>query len=242
MIKTAGIVVIGNEILSGKVRDVNSHYLATELRSLGVELKRISIIPDEAETIGREVREFSSSYDHVFTTGGVGPTHDDVTMEGIAKGFDVRLVKSPEIKDFLFRRYKDNFNDAVLKMAEIPEGSEVISFYNDSFPLVRFRNIFIFPGIPGHLKEKFSMIKEQLRTGPFYLKRIFLSAPESDIAGALNRVVSNNSKVIFGSYPVVNNHGYTVIITAESRSEPLLKMAVDEFINLIPGDIVVRIE
>ena len=90
--KKAGILIIGNEILSGKVHDCNSYYLASELRALGVSVERIMVIPDEVDIIGSEVAAFSEKYDYVFTSGGVGPTHDDITMEGIAKGFGVKLI------------------------------------------------------------------------------------------------------------------------------------------------------
>ena len=114
--KTAGIIIIGNEILSGKVSDVNSYFLARELRQLGIDVRRISVIPDEVEIIGGEVSHFSAQYDFVFTSGGVGPTHDDVTMAGIAEGFQVDLVRSGEIEDMLRSRYKRDLNDAILKI------------------------------------------------------------------------------------------------------------------------------
>ena len=93
--KTAGIIIIGNEILSAKVRDINSFYLASELRALGVDVRRISVIPDEIGSIAGEASEFSNAYDYVFTSGGVGPTHDDVTMAGIAKGFGLKRISHP---------------------------------------------------------------------------------------------------------------------------------------------------
>ena len=101
-IRTAGIIIIGDEILSGKVHDSNSFYLASELRKLGVSLMRISVIPDNTEVIGNEAVKFSGQYDFVFTSGGVGPTHDDVTMEGIARGFNARLIRHPNSKNISF--------------------------------------------------------------------------------------------------------------------------------------------
>src|SRR5204863_8975608 len=98
MSKTAGIVVIGNEILSGKTKDENSPYLVRELRDLGVDVRRISVIPDELHVISDEVRNFSNLYDYVFTTGGVGPTHDDLTMEGIANAFNHQIRRNPELE------------------------------------------------------------------------------------------------------------------------------------------------
>lgn len=240
--KTAGIIIIGNEILSGKVHDSNSFYLASELRSLGVDVVRISVIPDEPEIIGREAVEFSSEYDYVFTSGGVGPTHDDVTMAGIAKGFGVKLIKHPELENLFHSRCSDTINDAVIKMAEVPDGAEIIGLEDMLFPLISFKNIFIFPGIPEYLKDKFSLIKERFRSSAFYLKRFFLNANESDIAAILNAVVAENQEVCFGSYPVLNNPEYRIIVTTESKAAGALNKAVNELLKILPKDIVVRVE
>lgn len=240
--RTAGIIIIGDEILSGKVQDSNSFYLASELRKLGVNLMRISVIPDDAEIIGSETAEFSKHYDFVFTSGGVGPTHDDVTMEGIAKGFAARLIRHPQLEGYFRSKYNGHLNEAVLKMTEAPEGAEVIDFGNMSFPLVLYRNIFIFPGIPEYLRNKFSLIKERFRSSAFHLRRLFLDAKESDIAEILNTIVAENREVSFGSYPILGNPEYRIIVTAESKSAEALNRAVDELIQRIPVDIVVRIE
>ncbi len=240
--RTAGVIIIGNEILSGKVHDSNSFYLATELRSLGVNLLRISVIPDDIEIIGKETSAFSSQYDFVFTSGGVGPTHDDVTMEGIARGFGVGLTSRPEFEKYFRSKCGDRLNDAVLKMTKVPEGAEVIDLGNMSFPLVLFNNIFIFPGIPDYLRKKFSLVKERFRSSAFHLRRFFLDAMESDIAETLNAVVAESMDVSFGSYPVIGNPEYQIIVTAESKSEDALNRAAEEFLSRIPGEIVVRVE
>jgi molybdenum cofactor synthesis domain-containing protein len=231
---TAGIIVIGNEILSGKVQDTNSQYLTTELRLLGVDVRRISVIPDEIEVIGREAKKFSDTYDHVFTCGGVGPTHDDVTMNGIASGFGVKIIVHPEIKQFLSAKYHHQLNDAVLKMAEVPEGAEIFITQDIRFPIVVFKNIFIFPGIPQYLKNKFSLIKERFRTSPFYVKRIYLDVHEAEIAGLLRIIVTENKDVSFGSYPVVGNPEYRVVVTAESKLSASLNKAVEAFLRRLP--------
>lgn len=133
--RSAGILIIGNEILSGKVKDSNSSFLATELRALGVCLMRISVIPDDVEVIGKEAVGFSAAHDLVFTSGGVGPTHDDVTMEGIAKGFSVKVVQHPELVAHFHSHYGDKANPAIMKMAEVPEGAELITRLAWDFPL-----------------------------------------------------------------------------------------------------------
>ncbi len=239
---TAGIIIIGNEILSGKVQDSNSFFLASELRALGVSVMRISVIPDDIATIGGEVFSFSQSFDYVFTSGGVGPTHDDLTAAGIAQGFGVKLIRHPVLETKFRDRYGESCNAAVLKMAEVPEGSELIDFGNSRFPLVVFRNIFIFPGIPKYLREKFSLIKERFRSPVFYLKRLFLDAEEADIAAVLNVIVSRNREVSFGSYPILDNPQYRIIITAECRSENSLNKAMKELLDSLPSHVVIGVQ
>src|SRR5216117_2686471 len=117
MPKTAGIVLIGNEILSGKIADANAAYLCRELRQLGVEVRRISVIPDEVELIAREVAAHSREYDLVFTSGGVGPTHDDVTIEGVARAMGVPVVRHPTLVALLERYYGGGVTEASLRMA-----------------------------------------------------------------------------------------------------------------------------
>ncbi len=244
MIKTmtAGIIIIGNEILSGKVRDENSHFLASELRELGVDVRSISVIPDELEIIGDEAVRFSNKYDYVFTSGGVGPTHDDVTMAGIALGFGVPLVEHPDIKEILLSKCGDLLNEAVMKMTKVPDGSYVE--YNEKmrFPIVSFNNIYIFPGIPEYIRNKFAVIKEKFRSTAFYLNRLYLNCHESVIAEILNKVVSENNEVAFGSYPVLGQSDYRVIITAESKSEDSLKQALFSLMETLPSDVIVRTE
>lgn len=240
--KTAGILIIGNEILSGKVRDSNSFYLASELRSLGVRLMRITIIPDETGLIGSEAVMFSKRYDYVFTAGGVGPTHDDVTMAGIAEGFGTRLIVHPELEQRFRRRYGEACNEAIMKMAVVPEGTQIISHEGMRFPVTTFRNIFILPGIPEYLREKFTVIKERFRSSSYCLRKIFVNAEESDITSLLNSVVSENPGVSFGSYPVVGNAEYKVVVTAECKSDDLLAKAVEALLKGLPDEVIVRIE
>src|SRR5436309_3003598 len=118
MPKTAGIILIGNEILSGKIADVNAAYLCRELRQLGVDVRRISVVPDEVELIAREVTAQSRDFDVVFTSGGVGPTHDDVTIEGVARAMGVPVVRHPRLVATLEGYYRGELNDAHLKMAK----------------------------------------------------------------------------------------------------------------------------
>src|SRR5262249_18099414 len=173
MSKTAGIIVIGNEILSGKTRDENSPYLVRELRDLGVDVRKISIIPDELAFISDEVRIFSNSYDHVFTTGGVGPTHDDLTMEAIAGSFGRRIHRHPDLEASIRHFYSLELIDGNLRMADIPEGARLVGGKGMWFPVVAVENVYIFPGVPEILRKKFERIKETFREAPFYLLEVY---------------------------------------------------------------------
>lgn len=240
--KTACILIIGNEILSGKVRDINSDFLISELRSLGVSLQRVCIIPDDIRVIGEEVLFFSKHYDYVFTCGGIGPTHDDLTIEAISKSFRVPLKLDHSILELLRKKYGESFNNFVLKMALVPEGSELIYSEFDSLPTILFKNIVILPGIPSLMKKKFLAIKERFRCSSFLYKKIFLTANESSIAESLTAISLKYPEVPIGSYPIVDNPEFKVIVSLESKSEEKLNLAMKELLSLIPENVIHKIE
>src|SRR5262245_4330946 len=188
MARTAGIILIGNEILSGKVVDVNASYLCRELRSLGVEVRRISVIPDEVDLIAAEVREQSGAFDVVFTSGGVGPTHDDVTMEGVARALGVRVVRDPRLVALIETFARGPVNEARLKMAEIPEGALLLAGETLRFPAVLAQNVYVLPGVPEIFRQKFEALKESFRESPFHLCSVFVNMPEGTLADHLNEL------------------------------------------------------
>jgi molybdenum cofactor synthesis domain-containing protein len=240
MPKTAAIIIIGNEILSGKTRDSNSSYLATELRALGVDVRRISVIPDDREEIAREIASASEKHDYVFTAGGVGPTHDDVTMEGIALGFGLKTVPSQVLLEVIRQRCGGMLNESSRKMAEVPEGAEVIEIEGLRFPPVVIRNVYIFPGIPEFLRRKFSAIKERFRGEPFVTREIYINEEECYIAPSLELLIVEFPEVMVGSYPKVDHPEYKVIVTLESTDRDSLARAYDRLMGLLPEDKVVR--
>lgn len=242
MSKTAGIVIIGNEVLSGKTQDTNSHFLCKELRALGVDVRRTSVIPDDVELIGQEVASFSKMFTLVFTTGGVGPTHDDVTMEGIAHGFGLKVVRHPELERRLRERHGDNLNDARLRMAQVPEGAELLASRRPFAPIVKLSNVYIFPGIPAILQEHFHSIKESFREAPFHLQIVYLNEGEGVIAAFLNELLKNFPDLLLGSYPVINNPDYKVKVTLESKDPSYLEMALQQLLAALPRDAVKRVE
>lgn len=240
--KTAGIVLIGNEILSGKIADANAAYLCRELRALGVDVRRIVAIPDDVDLIAAEVREASRAYDLVFTSGGVGPTHDDVTIQGIADGMEVPVVRHPHLAELLDRFYKGEFNDARRKMAEVPEGSQLLAADSLLFPVIVLGNIYIFPGVPEIFRQKFDAIKERFREQPFFLKSVFVRIGEGTLAGFMNDLLKAYPLLMLGSYPEFSNLTYKVKVTLESKDRDYLDQALSEFLAKLPPDAVVQVQ
>jgi molybdenum cofactor synthesis domain-containing protein len=242
MAKSAGIVLIGNEILSGKIHDANAAYLCRELRGLGVEVRKISVIPDELEPIAEEVAQFSRAYDYVFTSGGVGPTHDDVTIEGVARAMGVSVVRDARLVSLLEGFYKGNLNAARLKMAEVPEGAELLAGDSLIFPAVVMGNVYILPGVPEIFRQKFDAIKERFRGQPFHLRSVFVRIGEGTLADFLNDLLKAYPLLLLGSYPEFSHPDYKVKVTLESKDREYLEQALAELIARLPRDAVVRVE
>ena len=239
---TAGIVVIGNEILSGKVVDTNSPYLCRELRTLGVDVERIVTIPDVVEVIAEHVKAMSQAYDHVLTSGGIGPTHDDLTIDGIAAAFDRKVVHCESIEERIRRSTSAEPNESLLKMAKIPENASLLDAGDLWFPLVVVENVYIFPGIPELLRKKFESARERFRGIPFVLKKVYVKAHESDIAADLNALLGEFPELMLGSYPRIGQEAFSVMLTLESRDAGLVQSALDSLISRLPDGSVVKVE
>ncbi len=239
---TAALLVIGNEILSGKVRDTNSAFLAVELRKLGVDLERILTIPDEIDLIARETKHMSEQYDYVFTSGGIGPTHDDMTMDGIAKAFDRQLETNQSMIDRMARYSDKPLNDAMKKMAIIPTGAEILDVGGLWFPVVVVENVHIFPGIPELFEKKFASIADRFSGVPFVLCKIYVRENESDIADDLNALLKAFPDLMLGSYPRINEEHYRVMLTLESRDADYVKRATEELTRRLPNGAIHKVE
>jgi FAD synthetase len=240
--RTAGILIIGNEILSGKVVDTNSPFLTRELRRLGVTVKRILTIPDELDDIATAVAEFHRAYDFVFTSGGVGPTHDDVTMEGVARGLNRTVIRHPAIEGRIREVYKDKINDARLKLSEVPDGTELIVDGRLGFPTIKCENVYILPGIPEILEQKFHAIRERFAASPYFLRVVYTTEGEGAIAEHLNATLATFPELLLGSYPKIGDPEYAVKLTLESKDEAYVDGALRHLLALLPRDGVVRTE
>ena len=214
---TAGMMVIGNEILSGKVADINSPYLCRELNFLGIDMARLITIPDDFDLIGKTAREFSDSFTWVFTSGGIGPTHDDMTIPAIAAGCGVGVERHPRLEAMLRGHYGEKLTEDHLLMAQVPVGAELIEIEGLHFPQVQFQNIFIFPGVPQLLQFKFNAIKHRFQSRPILLREIFMKADEGIISATLRETDEQYPDVLIGSYPSFFRKDYSVKVTVEGR-------------------------
>jgi molybdenum cofactor synthesis domain-containing protein len=239
---SAGLLIIGNEILSGKVVDTNSPFLAGELRELGVDLERILVIPDEIEIIAAEVRRMSEDYDHVFTSGGIGPTHDDLTMDGVALAFELSLKLNSTIWERIERSQQGPPNDAMRKMAIVPEGCDIIDAGDLWFPVVKVENVYVFPGIPQLFEKKFHSIRDRFSGVPIRLTRIFVTHHESEIAEDLHALLQEYPELMLGSYPRIGEADYRVMLTLESRDSDYLARATQSLRARLSDDVIQRIE
>lgn len=240
--RTAAIVVIGNEVLSGKVTDVNSPFLLRELYALGVQVRRVVTIPDVLETIAHEVREASRNHDFVFTSGGIGPTHDDLTIPGIAAAFDLPLESHPMLVKLATERYQEKITEATLRMTRLPVGTELVFGGHLIFPVTVVRNVYIFPGVPEYLRAKFETIKERFRDAPYHLIQIYTQQGESVLAAMLEQTLEQFPCIEIGSYPRFDTHEYKVMLTLESKELPLLEKARDYLLDLMLPEALVKVE
>ncbi len=240
---TAGILIIGNEILSGKFQDENAPYLLRELRVQGVDVERVHTIPDEIDVIADEVARFAADYTYAITTGGVGPTHDDVTLDGVARAFGEKLVRHADMERMLRDAMRDReLNASLLKMCDLPESAELLTTPELWFPLVRVHNAYVFPGVPRLLRMKFESSRDLFVGRPVLLRRIFLRCGEHDIAQHLHDLLEVFPDVMIGSYPRVDETEFRTLLTLESRDSDYLGRAVDSLVGKIPGEDLVRVE
>ena len=249
---SAGIIIIGDEILKGHTKDTNSHYLFKKLWSLGVKVGKVSVISDDVDEIAHEVRKFSSRYSVVITTGGIGPTHDDVTMQGIAKAFGEDLVLNDELVELISNSYQHEINSSHLKMARVPS-SVKLAFGKDPsgkpscFPLISVHNVYVFPGVPKFLEKSFGLLEDILlisnREKRFLLRKIYLSVDETEIASILDEVCEKFKGIVhLGSYPDFCDQNFKVKLTVESASSKDLQEAWDCLLGKLPKDYVVKTE
>jgi molybdenum cofactor synthesis domain-containing protein len=237
----AAIVAVGNELLSGKVADTNTPLVIAELRALGMPVLETRTIPDDVEWIARTFRELSEGFEVVFSSGGVGPTHDDVTVPGIAAAFNLPLARNAELARAIEAFYGAATNEAVLRMADIPEGAVLLHEPSLVIPVVLVRNIYVLPGEPTIFRRKFFAIRERFRRAPFFLRKVFTNQDEGEIASALAET-EKRFAVVIGSYPRYDRADYKVMVTIESKEPERVERALAALLERLDPAAVVRKE
>ncbi|MCZ6482559.1 MAG: molybdopterin-binding protein [Alphaproteobacteria bacterium] len=238
---TAALIVIGSEVLSGRTRDANLPYLGKRLNELGVRLKETRIIPDDEDAIVRTVNECRATYDYVFTTGGIGPTHDDITAGCIAKAFGVPLLRHPEAVARLKRHYRSGeFNEARMRMANVPEGGTLIDNPVSAAPGFRIENVFVFAGVPAIMQAMFEGIKHALIGGkPLRARTFRTTLAEGRLAQGLGDIQARFPDVEIGSYPSFTRREPGVRIVLSATDEGRLDEAagaLDELVAELGGE------
>ena len=240
---TAAAIIIGDEILSAKVRDANTPLLIDLLAELGVELERIVVIGDDCEEIATEIAACSAKYDAVITSGGVGPTHDDCTIKGVADAFSLGVVVHPDLEAMIRAYWGPRFTEAALRMAEMPEGSRLLYGDDGLLPLVVCRNVYLFPGVPKLFAAKLPSLRGELSGAPKIRYEVFLNSDESMVAPLLTRVVDEHPAVKIGSYPRFGEEtDHRLWITLEAIDGEKVAAATEGLLELLPSNEVVRVE
>ena len=219
----AAIMIIGNEILSGRTQDTNTNTLATWLNSIGVKVSEVRIIPDIEKIIIETLNLLRKTHDYVFTTGGIGPTHDDITAESVSKAFGLKYEIHKRGFEILEAYYKPGeFNEGRQKMIMMPKNAELILNPTSGAPGFSVENVFCLPGVPSILKSMLGGLKNRIVGGePILSYTISLKTVESEIASSLTKVQSENKDVEIGSYPFFHagKLGVSIVLRSENQSK-----------------------
>ncbi len=233
--KTAAALVIGNEILSGKIEEKNVAELARLLRELGIRLVRVVVVADELDVIAKEVAELSRDHDWLFTSGGVGPTHDDVTIEGVARAFGVPVVPAPEMEEMIRAHYRERCTPNHLRMALVPRGATLEVTDEVRWHTVRIKNVWCLPGVPEVFRMKLAVVKAHIGRAPRFVSlSVFTKMDEGELKPLLDRVVEGFPDVEVGSYPKWHDPLYKTQITFDARDEARARSARDAFVATLP--------
>ncbi|GIY77437.1 FAD synthase [Caerostris darwini] len=249
---TAGILIIGDEILNGQTKDTNTPFLIKNLIESGLKINKISVLRDDVDVIVKEVSELSEKCTVVLTSGGIGPTHDDVTYEAVARACNDTLTLNSELFSILKEYFGSNAdeNPAVIKLSRIPQTATLNYGFDKKgrkgkYPLVSIKNIYMLPGVPMLLERGFQTFKTSflLRNKPLQVKKLFFAIDEFSITPVLNEAVKLfKDRITFGSYPSFSQNYYKVKLTLESEEEKWIDEAWKYFEQNLPSGSIVTLD
>ena len=230
---TAALIIIGNEILSGKVQDANTPFAIAELRTLGVQVGRVALIQDTVASIAAEVAQCAAAYRWVFTSGGLGPTHDDLTMKGVAAAFGLALRQDPRLVKRLegLTEVSEARRHALLRLTWVPDGADLI--WGDAvdrvWPTVTVKNVYIFPGVPRFFRSGLTSLRSMLRSAPFVTRSVYCLRSEMELLDAIDATVAAHPSVDIGSYPAFESEDHRLRLTFDARDGAAVEAAVATF-------------
>lgn len=228
---SAALLVIGNEILTGQTPDENINFVAKRLLNLGIELLEVRIVPDKQEAITHNILQLSSCYKYLFTTGGIGPTHDDITVQTIARTFNVPLEQSLEAKEVIKKYHNPQFNEDIL----VPQGCTLLFDPICHYPFFSFKNVFVLAGSPHIMQKMFLAVEPFLKKGPvIYMNQVKTCLSESKISKPLNEIQERYLDVDIGSYPFYNNMeeiGTNIVVKGKKHTQ--VKVATQRIVDII---------
>ncbi len=244
-IVTAALLVIGDEILSGRTKDKNIGYVAEYLTNIGIDLKEVRVVPDEEPEIVAALNALRVRYNYVFTTGGIGPTHDDITADAVAKAFGVPIDYDPRVVEILRARLVQTggvMNEARMRMARLPAGAELVLNKISAAPGFRIGNVIVMAGIPQVMQAMLEYVTPQLKTGAKMLSEtVRADCREGDIGTELGAVAAAHPGVVIGSYPFMDEkhaaNAHVVMRSRDSQKLAAAKAAVEAMLARVQAQL-----
>jgi molybdenum cofactor synthesis domain-containing protein len=241
--ETAAVALVGAELLSGKVADLNLVELARTLRALGVRLSRVVMLPDVLDVLAADIQELKSNHDVVFTSGGVGPTHDDVTVEAVARAFNTSVVEDTTLAALVTRAYGSRTTPSHLRMALVPMGSVLATSPDGAWPTPVMGNVWMLPGVPEVFREKLATVRHWVRgPQPFVSRAVFTKVEEAELKPLLDAVVAAHADVEIGSYPRWFEPSYRTKVTFDGVDQSAVDRALETFVAGLAAGTLVRVE
>jgi molybdenum cofactor synthesis domain-containing protein len=228
-IVTAAVLVIGDEILSGRTKDKNIGFIAEYLTNIGIDLKEVRVVADDEDDIIAALNALRKRYDYVFTTGGIGPTHDDITADSIAKAFGVGINHHPDVVERFRKRFQGDLNEARLRMARVPDGASLVESATIMAPGFWIENVITMAGVPSIMQAMMDIVAPKLRSGPRMLSEsVRANAREGDIGTPLREIQEAHPNTVIGSYPFMDEDKKpNTNLVVRSRDPEKLRAAMD---------------
>lgn len=242
-VSDATVLLIGDELLRGTKGDVNLRELAQTLHEAGIRLRQASILPDDVTVVAEHLKQASRDFEVVFTSGGIGPTHDDVTIAAVARAFEVESVVDERLHQALVNHYGEPLLEGQLRMARVPRGARLATIDDSSWPTIVMENVWILPGVPEVFRSKLAVIRKWLRGSVRFTSRaVVCSATEVVLLPFIDRVVAEFKTVAVGSYPESSASGAATRITFDGTDGVAVEAALQSFLDSLPGDSSIAVE